>query len=91
MTTPATLGQIALNVYDHRVRDWYARVFGFVYAGATDLFFGPTATRVQGIPRVAERCKWLIDGKADFQLEFFKFLSPRSKPRRSDARLSDVG
>src|SRR5512139_1011669 len=90
-TRPATLGQIALNVYDLGVRDWYARVFGFVYAGATDLFFGPTAARVQGIPRVAERCKWLIDGKADFQLEFFKFLSPRSKPRRSDARLSDVG
>ena len=88
---PATLGQVALNVYDLRVRDWYERVFGFVYAGATDLFFGPTATRVQGIPRVAERCKWLIDGKADFQLEFFKFLSPRSKPRRPDARLSDVG
>jgi catechol 2,3-dioxygenase-like lactoylglutathione lyase family enzyme/uncharacterized protein YndB with AHSA1/START domain len=88
---PATLGQIALNVYDLRVRDWYARVFGFVYAGATDLFFGPTATRVQGIPRVAERCKWLIDGKADFQLEFFKFLTPRSKPRRPDARLSDIG
>ena len=88
---PATLGQIALNVYDLGVRDWYARVFGFVYAGATDLFFGPTATRVQGIPRVAERCKWLIDGKAAFQLEFFKFLSPRSKPRRSDARLSDIG
>jgi catechol 2,3-dioxygenase-like lactoylglutathione lyase family enzyme/uncharacterized protein YndB with AHSA1/START domain len=88
---PATLGQIALNVYDLRVRDWYARIFGFVYAGATDLFFGPTATRVQGIPRVAERCKWLIDGKADFQLEFFKFLSPRSKPRRPDARPSDIG
>jgi len=88
---PATLGQIALNVYDLGVRDWYARKFGFVYAGATDMFFGPTATRVQGIPRVAERCKWLIDGKAEFQLEFFKFLSPRSKPRRADARLSDVG
>lgn len=88
---PATLGQIALNVYDLRVRDWYARVFGFVYAGATDMFFGPTATRVQGIPRVAERCKWLVDGKSDFQLEFFKFLTPRSKPRRPDARLSDVG
>ena len=91
VAAPAALGQIALNVYDLRVRDWYARVFGFVYAGATDLFFGPTATRVQGIPRVAERCKWLIDGKADFQLEFFKFSSPRSKPRRPDARLSDVG
>jgi len=88
---PAILGQIALNVYDLGVRDWYARTFGFVYAGATDMFFGPTATRVQGIPRVAERCKWLIDGKADFQLEFFKFLSPRSKPRRPDARLSDIG
>jgi catechol 2,3-dioxygenase-like lactoylglutathione lyase family enzyme/uncharacterized protein YndB with AHSA1/START domain len=88
---PATLGQIALNVYDLGVRDWYARVFGFIYAGATDLFFGPTATRVQGIPRVAERCKWLIDGRADFQLEFFKFRSPRSKPRRPDARLSDIG
>jgi catechol 2,3-dioxygenase-like lactoylglutathione lyase family enzyme/uncharacterized protein YndB with AHSA1/START domain len=91
MTTPATFGQVAINVYDLRVRDWYARVFGFVYAGATDLFFGPTATRVQGIPRVVERCKWLIDGKARFQLEFFKFLSPRSKPRRADARLSDIG
>lgn len=88
---PATLGQIALNVYDLGVRDWYERTFGLVYAGATDMFFGPTATRVQGIPRVAERCKWLIDAKADFQLEFFKFLSPRSKPRRPDARLSDVG
>jgi catechol 2,3-dioxygenase-like lactoylglutathione lyase family enzyme/uncharacterized protein YndB with AHSA1/START domain len=90
-TRPATLGQIALNVYDLRVRDWYARMFGFLYAGSTELFFGPTATRVQGIPRVVERCKWLVDGKADFQLEFFKFRSPRSKPRRPDARLSDVG
>jgi catechol 2,3-dioxygenase-like lactoylglutathione lyase family enzyme/uncharacterized protein YndB with AHSA1/START domain len=90
-TRPATLGQIALNVYDLRVRDWYARVFGFVYAGSTELFFGPTASRVQGIPGVVERCKWLIDGKADFQLEFFKFRRPRSKPRRADARLSDVG
>lgn len=91
VSSPAVLGQIALNVYDLRMRDWYARVFGFVYAGATDLFFGPTATRVQGIPRVAERCKWLIDSKRSFQLEFFKFLSPRSKPRRPDERLSDVG
>jgi catechol 2,3-dioxygenase-like lactoylglutathione lyase family enzyme/uncharacterized protein YndB with AHSA1/START domain len=90
MSSPATFGQIALNVYDLGVRDWYARVFGFVYAGATDLFFGPTATRVQGIPKVVERCKWLIDGRAGFQLEYFKFLSPRSKPRRTDARLSDV-
>jgi catechol 2,3-dioxygenase-like lactoylglutathione lyase family enzyme/uncharacterized protein YndB with AHSA1/START domain len=91
MSSPATFGQVALNLYDYGVRDWYVRVFGFVYAGATDLFFGPTATRVQGIPRVAERCKWLIDGRDCFQLEFFKFLSPRSKPRRFDARLSDIG
>jgi catechol 2,3-dioxygenase-like lactoylglutathione lyase family enzyme/uncharacterized protein YndB with AHSA1/START domain len=91
MSSPATFGQIALNLYDYGVRDWYVRVFGFVYAGGTDLFFGPTTTRVQGIPNVAERCKWLIDGRDPFQLEFFKFRRPRSKPRRFDARLSDIG
>jgi len=56
------------------------RVFGLVYAGATDLFFGPTA-RAFRHPACRRALQVADRGKADFQLEFFKVLEPAPKPR----------
>lgn len=85
------LCQIALVAMDgRRLRNWYREGFGFVPAGGT-VFAGPLTTRVQGIPRVANICRWLVDSQDLFQVEIFQYWSPRSKPRRPDERVCDIG
>jgi len=86
------LCQIAFSVLDgRRATRWYRDAFGFVSAGGTRLFRGPLATRVQGLPRVASTCRWLVDSQEFFQLEVFEFLRPRPRPQRPDARPCDIG
>ncbi len=46
---------------------------------------------MQGIPGAWEKCFWLVDQQEYFQLEFFEFLRPKSKPRSQDWRPCDVG
>ncbi|MFC1850579.1 SRPBCC family protein [candidate division CSSED10-310 bacterium] len=92
MISAAPLSQIAYTVLDvKKHRRWYQDVFDLVPARQTNLFFGPLTTRVQGIPRVAERCWWLVDSEDFFQLELFQFWSPRSKPQDPERRMCDLG
>lgn len=83
--------QVAFVALDgRRLRKWYQQVFGFLPAGGT-FFAGPLTTRVQGIPRVANVCRWLVDSKDLFQVEIFQYWSPRAKPRPPDERVCDIG
>ncbi|MEW6443265.1 MAG: VOC family protein [bacterium] len=91
MPNGSFLCQVALVALDGtRLRRWYQEVFGFLPSGGT-VFAGPLTTRVQGIPRVASVCRWLLDSKDLFQMEFFQYWSPKSKPRRPDWKPSDIG
>jgi len=86
------LCQIAFSVLDgRRSLRWYQEAFGFAAAGGTRLFRGPLASRVQGLPNVASICRWLVDAQDFFQLELFQFSRPTPRPRRPDARPSDIG
>jgi short-subunit dehydrogenase/catechol 2,3-dioxygenase-like lactoylglutathione lyase family enzyme len=86
------LSQIALSVTDlRRAQRWYREVLGLEPAGGTNLFAGPLASMVQGVPRSASTCWWLVDRQDLFQVELFEFRSPlvRSLPR--DWRPCDIG
>ncbi len=86
------LSQIALSVTDlRRAQRWYREVLGLEPAGGTNLFAGPLASMVQGVPRSASTCWWLVDRQDLFQIELFEFRSPlvRSLPR--DWRPCDIG
>lgn len=88
----ASLVQVAISVADvRRSHDWYRDVFGFSPAGGTNLFFGPLATMVQGVPRAGSTCWWLVDAQQDFQIELFEFYSPRTRPLPDDWRPCDIG
>ena len=86
------LSQIAISVADlRRAQRWYREVLGLEPAGGTNLFAGPLASMVQGVPRAASTCWWLVDRQDLFQIELFEFRSPlvRSLPR--DWRPCDIG
>jgi catechol 2,3-dioxygenase-like lactoylglutathione lyase family enzyme len=86
------LCQVALSVADlRRSHAWYRDVLGFAPAGGTSLFAGPLASSVQGLPRAASTCWWLVDGQDRFQLELFEFRSPPVRPVPVDWRPSDIG
>ena len=86
------LSQIALSVIDlRRAHRWYREVVGLRPAGGTNLFAGPLASRVQGLPRAASTCWWLVDRQEQFQLELFEFRSPLVRRLPGDWRPSDVG
>jgi catechol 2,3-dioxygenase-like lactoylglutathione lyase family enzyme len=73
-----------------RLWEWYRDGFHFLPSGST-LFLGPPASKVNGLPWPAFPGRWLLDAQGRFQLEFFRFLRPRSKARRPDERPSDLG
>src|SRR6476619_787388 len=86
------LSQIAISAADLRgTQRWYREVLGLASAGGTNLFAGPIASMVQGLPRAASTCWWLVDRQDLFQIELFEFRSPlvRSLPR--DWRPCDIG
>jgi catechol 2,3-dioxygenase-like lactoylglutathione lyase family enzyme len=86
------LCQVAFSVTDlKRTHAWYRDVLGFVPAGGTNLFAGPLASRVQGLPRAASTCWWLVDRQDFFQLELFEFRSPPVRPMPPDWRPCDIG
>lgn len=92
MTQPSKLCQVALSVADvKRSQRWYRDVLGLEPAGGTNIFFGPLATMVQGVPRAASTCWWLVDRQDAFQLELFEFHSPPTRPLPEDWRPSDIG
>jgi short-subunit dehydrogenase/catechol 2,3-dioxygenase-like lactoylglutathione lyase family enzyme len=86
------LCQIALSVTDlRRTHAWYRDALGFVPAGGTNLFAGPLATMVQGVPHAASTCWWLVDRQDRFQLELFEFRSPPVRRLPADWRPCDIG
>ena len=86
------LCQIALSVTDlRRTHRWYREVLGLASASGTNSFAGPIATMVQGVPRAASTCWWLVDRQDQFQVELFEFRSPLVRTLAPDWRPSDVG
>jgi NAD(P)-dependent dehydrogenase (short-subunit alcohol dehydrogenase family)/catechol 2,3-dioxygenase-like lactoylglutathione lyase family enzyme len=83
--------QVAFSAVDARtLLSWYQSAFGLLPSGTT-LFGGPLATRVQGIERNLSVCRWLVDSQDFFQLEFFSFVSPKTRKRPTHDRLCDLG
>ena len=92
MAEQARLSQIALSVGDvRRSQRWYRDVLGLVPAGGTNTFMGPLTTMVQGIPRSASTCWWLVDRQDQFQMELFEFRSPPTRALPIDWRPCDIG
>jgi short-subunit dehydrogenase/catechol 2,3-dioxygenase-like lactoylglutathione lyase family enzyme len=86
------LSQIALSVADLRhSQRWYRDVLGLRPGGGTNLFAGPLASMVQGIPRSASTCWWLVDRQDSFQVELFEFRSPLVRAMPDDWRPCDIG
>jgi short-subunit dehydrogenase/catechol 2,3-dioxygenase-like lactoylglutathione lyase family enzyme len=86
------LCQIAASVTDlRRTQRWYRDVLGLEPAGGTNLFMGPAASMVQGVPRSASTCWWLLDRQDFFQVELFEFRSPLVRRLPTDWRPSDIG
>ena len=80
----------ALNAAN--LRDWYQSAFGMVKSGQI-LSAPPMQTdRIQGIsPNPIEKISWLVDQQDYFQLEFFQYYRPKSKPKPVDWRPCDIG
>jgi short-subunit dehydrogenase/predicted enzyme related to lactoylglutathione lyase len=86
------LSQIALSVSDvRRTQRWYRDVLGLEPGGGTNLFAGPLSSMVQGVPRAASTCWWLVDRQEQFQVELFEFRSPLVRGLPRDWRPSDLG
>jgi short-subunit dehydrogenase/catechol 2,3-dioxygenase-like lactoylglutathione lyase family enzyme len=86
------LCQIAVSVTNlRRSQRWYREVLGLEPAGGTNIFAGPLASMVQGVPRAASTCWWLVDRQDFFQLELFEFRSPLIRPLPAGWRPCDVG
>ncbi len=85
------IGQVAfIHLEDRRLWEWYRDGLGLLPSGGT-LFGGPPAAKVNGLPSPLFSGRWLLDGQDRLQLEFFRFLRPRSKPRRADETPADLG
>ena len=51
----------------------------------------PLASRIQGLPKAASTCWWLVDRNEVFQLELFQFEKPLAKLMPADFRPCDIG
>jgi catechol 2,3-dioxygenase-like lactoylglutathione lyase family enzyme len=87
------LNQIAFSVADLRLTErWFREGFGLVPAGGScALMRGPVAANVQGLPRAASTCWWLLGRNSWFQLELFQFERPIAKLMPADFRPCDIG
>jgi short-subunit dehydrogenase/catechol 2,3-dioxygenase-like lactoylglutathione lyase family enzyme len=86
------LCQVALSVADlRRAQAWYREVLGLLPAGGTNLFVGPLASAVQGLPGAASTCWWMVDRQDFFQLELFEFRSPPVRSLPPGWRPCDIG
>ena len=52
---------------------------------------GPLASSVQGLPRVASTCWWMVGRNDFFQLEMFQFERPLARLMADDLRPCDIG
>ena len=74
------------------LKDWYHKAFGMAKAGMILGLPPMPANRIQGIhPNPIETISWLVDRQDYFQMEFFQFYRPASKPRPTDRRPCDIG
>jgi catechol 2,3-dioxygenase-like lactoylglutathione lyase family enzyme len=91
--TSPPLNQVAFSVADLRTTErWFREAFGFLPAGGSRwMMRGPLAATVQGLPRAASTCWWLVGRNPWFQLEFFQFERPRARPLPGDYRPCDIG
>ena len=87
------LNQIAFSVVDLRLTErWFRQGFGLLPAGGSRaLMRGPVAANVQGLPRAASTCWWLLGRNSWFQLELFQFDRPIAKLMPADSRPCDIG
>ncbi len=87
------LNQIAFSVVDLRLTErWFRQGFGLLPAGGSRaLMRGPLAANVQGLPRAASTCWWLLGRNSWFQLELFQFDRPIAKLMPADFRPCDIG
>ena len=87
------LNQIAFSVVDLRLTErWFREGFGLLPAGGSRaLMRGPLAAKVQGLPRAASTCWWLLGRNSWFQLELFQFDRPIAKLMPADFRPCDIG
>ncbi len=87
------LNQVAFSVVDlARTERWFREGLGFWSAGGSRLMMrGPLAASVQGLPRVASTCWWLVDRNQWFQLELFQFERPLARLMADDFRPCDIG
>ncbi|MBK9521900.1 MAG: SRPBCC family protein [Rhodocyclaceae bacterium] len=87
------LNQIAFSVVDlRRTERWFREGLGFLPAGGSSLMMsGPLAAKVQGIPKAASTCWWLVGRNPWFQIEMFQFRRPMAKLMPADFRPCDIG
>ena len=87
------LNQIAFSVVDLRLTErWFREGFGLLPAGGSRAMMrGPLAANVQGLPRAASTCWWLLGRNSWFQLELFQFERPMAGLMPTDSRPCDVG
>jgi len=85
------LGQLAfVHLGGSGMHRWYRAGLGLLPSGAS-LFAGPPATKVNGLPSPLFGARWLIDGREWVQIELFRFIRPRPRPRRPDETAADHG
>ena len=87
------LNQIAFSVVDvRRTEEWFRKGFGFLAAGGSRLMMrGLLPSFIQGLPKAASTCWWLVGRNPWFQLELFQFESPIAKLMPRNARPCDIG
>lgn len=87
------LNQIALSVVDLRLTErWFREGVGLLPAGGRRwMMRGPLASRVQGLPKAASTCWWLVGSNPWAQLELFQFERPLARPLPTDFRPCDIG
>ena len=87
------LTQVAFSVVDLAATErWFREGLGFLPAGGSRwMMRGPLAASVQGLPRVASTCWWMVDRNEFFQLEMFQFERPLARRMAHDFRPCDIG
>lgn len=76
-------------------REWYVGALGFLASGGMDTEDlppdGPDIGGIQGLPGAAVKILWAVDQQDFFQLEFFEYRQPVSRPLKTDWRPCDIG
>ena len=87
------LNQIAFSVVDLPLTErWFREGLGLLPAGGSRAVMrGRVAANVQGLPRAASTCWWLLGRNSWFQLELFQFERPIAKLMPADFRPCDLG